>query len=113
MKYIRKAVEDMEKRSPSARREWIEIASACSCSSASRESPSARREWIEIVIPRDRRFRVESPSARREWIEIWSGTDNGAAARPSPSARREWIEIYPLPRPRRTLPVSLREEGVD
>ena len=35
------------------------------------KSPSARREWIEIEhgAPR-RRGREGSPSARREWIEI-------------------------------------------
>ena len=36
------------------------------------KSPSARREWVEIFSAlRGRVWGDESPSARREWVEIW------------------------------------------
>ena len=33
-------------------------------------SPSTRREWIEIYLPPAHEVLVLSPSTRREWIEI-------------------------------------------
>ena len=36
-----------------------------------RRSPSARREWIEMYLPYEYYYSTTvSPSARREWIEI-------------------------------------------
>ena len=60
------------------------------------KSPSMRREWIEIVhfaaVPA---FPHMSPSMRREWIEILAVSRLDRRLRASPSMRREWIEIFP------------------
>ncbi len=58
-------------RSPSMRREWIEIIAVTVGIAFLQRSPSMRREWIEILI-HDYFFAktLESPSMRREWIEI-------------------------------------------
>ena len=101
-------------RSPSMRREWIEIISHkhMICIQL---SPSMRREWIEIHIIKILVKENPSPSMRREWIEMLIVNANGAIANRlppcggsglkymqimnhyrimmSPSMRREWIEI--------------------
>ena len=52
------------------RREWIEMETVLSGFLNCRRSPSMRREWIEIFnVPPSLCIR-ESPSMRREWIEI-------------------------------------------
>ena len=56
-------------RSPSMRREWIEIIDNKTFGMIER-SPSMRREWIEIAIYHTVRHRCRSPSMRREWIEM-------------------------------------------
>ena len=53
------------------RREWIEIDRRKSRWRTGTRSPSMRREWIEMVHKLKRMFHVKSPSMRREWIEIW------------------------------------------
>ena len=101
-------------RSPSSRREWIEIALLPSARSIT-PSPSSRRAWIEIVKNMEDTRDAKSPSSRRAWIEISSGridspldhvalltegVDRNLAgdrrlcgrAR-SPSSRRAWIEM--------------------
>ena len=77
-------------RSPSMRREWIEIFNVLH-SSCIRESPSMRREWIEM-----------QQVFRRFLMEQWS-----------PSMRREWIEITYCARFSHIIQVSLHAEGVD
>ena len=102
-------------RSPSARREWIEITGMIDDAFGwaglpprggsglklpprvplprLAMSPSARREWIEIIIIARIEGVSQSPSARREWIEICPPSWLGVTGARSPSARREWIEI--------------------
>ena len=59
-----------------------------------KRSPSARRAWIEIyTVKQFERNRYESPSARRAWIEIEKIANRLVSLRGSPSARRAWIEI--------------------
>ena len=58
------------KRSPSMRREWIEMKSGDYITITVTESPSMRREWIEIYSTSVIDFTDVSPSMRREWIEI-------------------------------------------
>ena len=60
-------------RSLSARRAWIEILRAGSCSYDG-ASLSARRAWIEMVMLGLVLILPVSLSARRAWIEIASGT---------------------------------------
>ena len=58
------------RRSPSMRREWIEMDVLMLVKPSIRMSPSMRREWIEIHhIFRDHSVQT-SPSMRREWIEM-------------------------------------------
>ena len=38
---------------------------------AEHRSPSMRREWIEMVLVLSTAFVTASPSMRREWIEIF------------------------------------------
>ena len=38
-------------------------------------SPSIRREWIEIDGARGQQIDISSPSIRREWIEMCIGGD--------------------------------------
>ena len=76
-------------------------------------SPSMRREWIEMLSPAVPTLANESPSMRREWIEM---TDTGQFLfhqRQSPSMRREWIEIKPFTLKLYSKNVSLHAEGVD
>ena len=55
----------------SARRAWIEIASAATPHTTVEQSLSARRAWIEIVLYGfDWQKNEASRSARRAWIEI-------------------------------------------
>ena len=56
------------------------------------KSPSTRREWIEMMVQRMGIVETLSPSTRREWIEM-SSTSINTASSASPSTRREWIEI--------------------
>ena len=76
-------------------------------------SPSARREWIEMPYAPARVGTWASPSARREWIEMPSRHDHRTRSVESPSARREWIEIIASAASSQPRAVSLREEGVD
>ena len=58
-------------KSPSMRREWIEIRLEIDIAGVPHTSPSMRREWIEIIITHSLfRLGTPSPSMRREWIEI-------------------------------------------
>ena len=57
------------------------------------KSPSMRREWIEIIIKILWSKQPESPSMRREWIEIVRVSISTRSFLRSPSMRREWIEI--------------------
>ena len=95
MKYPGGDYENYNYRSPSMRREWIEIVGLCCALSASGSpSPSMRREWIEILqVVRRLTPRRLSPSMRREWIEIMFLANQYYANGRSPSMRREWIEI--------------------
>ena len=52
------------------RREWIEMERRCIRWECCLRSPSMRREWIEISISRSDLPLKRSPSMRREWIEI-------------------------------------------
>ena len=56
-------------------------------------SPSIRREWIEIFHGYIVRNDLESPSIRREWIEIVIVLMSSGKLAMSPSIRREWIEM--------------------
>ena len=59
------------KRSPSMRREWIEISVRTPEYHTAFRSPSMRREWIEMLsLSRYVRIPARSPSMRREWIEM-------------------------------------------
>ena len=123
------------RRSPSARKVWIEIARSA-YSFAQLLSPSARKVWIEMMKSnKNIEVNIKSPSARKVWIEILRSQGWSSCAK-SPSARKVWIEIYPhylgdnakgchLPRGRCGLKsivksehfalilVAFREEGVD
>ena len=69
MKYLHGGPFWSVRRSPSMRREWIEIMETVYlCLDG--ESPSMRREWIEMADRGAGNTTVESPSMRREWIEI-------------------------------------------
>ena len=57
------------------------------------KSPSMRREWIEICGGFHRGHVDRSPSMRREWIEIRDVIDKIHMGEKSPSMRREWIEM--------------------
>ena len=59
------------------------------------KSPSMRREWIEILLESLKEGYTMSPSMRREWIEIMFKWENLPESM-SPSMRREWIEINVL-----------------
>ena len=77
------------------------------------KSPSMRREWIEISLdPPSIPHIGVSPSMRREWIEI-SETLLCATSGGSPSMRREWIEMICYTGAMQTRWVSLHAEGVD
>ena len=89
--------------------------SSCKTYKRISRSPSTRREWIEIGLTFTTLDEVTSPSTRREWIEMLYNTQNtredaslpphggsglksnaGCCIKPgnmSPSTRREWIEI--------------------
>ena len=99
-------------RSPSMRREWIEIDSPGWRVSRYR-SPSMRREWIEIHSPDMTASLYLSPSMRREWIEMFYLAAVFLCPVTSPSMRREWIEIINLMDDSTDPPVSLHAEGVD
>ena len=71
MKYDRNPDFGKSEKSPSTRREWIEIGGA-NTAQAVYWSPSTRREWIEIGAVAYMRRRILSPSTRREWIEMHS-----------------------------------------
>ena len=92
MKYKSNNRKGTAEKSPSMRREWIEMRTIQHYEQGSK-SPSMRREWIEMrkssimqlkfsglppcggsglkcnAIPQ-KRNRITSPSMRREWIEI-------------------------------------------
>ena len=76
-------------------------------------SPSMRREWIEIQFRRTNGKTSTSPSMRREWIEISDARDRVRNCNVSPSMRREWIEIKISPERSGSGLVSLHAEGVD
>ena len=77
-----------------------------------KRSPSTRREWIEIRLHLSNANNFLSPSTRREWIEIvWLHWASGVGE--SPSTRREWIEILLISIILTLLLVSLHTEGVD
>ena len=77
-------------------------------------SPSTRREWIEIrCTVRVCSQQQRSPSTRREWIEIKTVDDMHTTVTTSPSTRREWIEIPVMLRLKASYIVSLHPEGVD
>ena len=79
---------------------------------AEHRSPSMRREWLEMVLVLSTAFFTASPSMRREWIEIQRSL-KAPKTIASPSMRREWIEIFVRIPIRRTTMVSLHAEGVD
>ena len=74
----------------SARRAWIEMATALIVYLALIRSLSARRAWIEMIIRRCSIWVLQSLSARRAWIEIFYYADKDA----------DWV-------------VALRKESVD
>ena len=77
-------------------------------------SPSMRREWIEMNHCCKVLVSLLSPSMRREWIEIRQSMHRWLSGIRSPSMRREWIEISTvLTRAARLSAVSLHAEGVD
>ena len=78
----------------------------------SERSPSMRREWIEIANLSKRNVFPLSPSMRREWIEI-SGEQSRKRQTASPSMRREWIEMFCRLTAWKRSVVSLHAEGVD
>ena len=100
--------------SPSPRREWIEIFGYNEGRVLDR-SPSPRREWIEISTAHSVLLRVHgmSPSPRREWIEIADEYEKRFHELASPSPRREWIEIIKKMILQINYLVSLPTEGVD
>ena len=78
-----------------------------------RRSLSARRAWIEILAKlRPEYFLTWSLSARRAWIEILLNTQNRHLTK-SLSARRAWIEIVCEMRCFCVCVVALRKESVD
>ena len=77
-------------------------------------SPSTRREWIEMAAVKvSYPGGCQSPSTRREWIEIGRFRLSDATYDGSPSTRREWIEIAPDFLFAIYCCVSLHTEGVD
>ena len=52
------------------RREWIEIDETYLSATNESKSPSMRREWIEMYVFLSVGLLRRSPSMRREWIEI-------------------------------------------
>ena len=76
--------------SPSARREWIEIAMHAAIFQVATRLPLRGGSGLKLLCHVDSSEELLSPSARREWIEISYGS----------GARSEGI-------------VSLCEEGVD
>ena len=121
-------------RSPSTRREWIEITRA-SIIWGKASSPSTRREWIEIrhvlgapalrqCLPPHGGSGLKCPacgfSGRGTCLPPHGGSGLkyrerrlNLRCRRSPSTRREWIEISILLRPAFHNRVSLHTEGVD
>ena len=99
-------------KSPSMRREWIEM-SRLEIYRQSKKSPSMRREWIEMLPFRLHYMISSSPSMRREWIEMLKFFVREAEIFQSPSMRREWIEMNKVNNSRRPATVSLHAEGVD
>ena len=99
------------------------------------KSPSMRREWIEIPQSEytDRLYSLppcggsglkyiwtvsaleqsQSPSMRREWIEMTESSFPAPAQVRSPSMRREWIEMQVVKSSWLSRIVSLHAEGVD
>ena len=57
-------------RSPSMRREWIEMIANHLQITIFQQSPSMRREWIEMNDFKSYSIDELSPSMRREWIEM-------------------------------------------
>ena len=82
------------------------------CNFRNPKSPSIRREWIEMDGWQDLVGDPLSPSIRREWIEI-SSSGVWFGMRMSPSIRREWIEITRKQVAKSLPKVSLHTEGVD
>ena len=79
-----------------------------------RRSPSMRREWIEILSCVASWIKKSgSPSMRREWIEMFCTGFVEVADKASPSMRREWIEIKAAIQFLIAPVVSLHAEGVD
>ena len=72
MKFTRERIMPISIRSPSIRREWIEMYTKNINRQSNRQSPSIRREWIEISNHSPNVWEFPSPSIRREWIEISS-----------------------------------------
>ena len=99
-------------KSPSMRREWIEMKEPLSENELLTLSPSMRREWIEIIVSIGDTAPVSSPSMRREWIEIPTHR-RGWNSHGSPSMRREWIEMNCRFQLQTDFLVSLHAEGVD
>ena len=79
-------------KSPSMRREWIEITMQIQVDKDGLSLPPCGGSGLKYHVPRSGRSVYLSPSMRREWIEIViiSVLVNVIA---SPSMRREWIEI--------------------
>ena len=81
-----------EKKSPSIRREWIEINLQKEIQRI-RESPSIRREWIEIQKnPLDKNEKKGLPPYGGSGLKS-SGGKMWTMSSVSPSIRREWIEM--------------------
>ena len=104
---------EIDKRSPSTRRAWIEIIFEQRLDVALR-SPSTRRAWIEIKAEAAAPTRSkESPSTRRAWIEMTGKRTEMSGRSLSPSTRRAWIEITNFIILVFSRGVALHPEGVD
>ena len=87
-------VSGIDNKSPSMRREWIEIHSYHKAITYQIRLPPCGGSGLKLaIIAVICRFSL-SPSMRREWIEIPPYADMYQRFQMSPSMRREWIEIY-------------------
>ena len=101
------------KKSPSMRREWIEMLHGNQSLTHSRRSPSMRREWIEICPKGEKHGDIQSlPPCGGSGLKFTRAARLSAYSQ-SPSMRREWIEILREVCRNERRRVSLHAEGVD
>ena len=101
-------------KSPSMRREWIEIRHSTGIGTVCGSSPSMRREWIEMIIPRCGLCLMRlSPSIRREWIEIPDRKKCCGLAVGLPPYGGSGLKCFSPVKMNAFRNVSLHTEGVD